>query len=50
MTKKEAQKALYYYNIEYSGYGDYVIEMSPNPNTRLEAGNTVRLLLGEELE
>lgn len=46
LTKKEAQKKLYYYNIEYSGYGDYVIDMSPNPNTRLEAGNTVRLLLG----
>jgi len=50
LTKKEAQKALYYYNVEYSGYGDYVIEMSPNPNTRLEAGNTVRLLLGDIVE
>ena len=50
LTKKEAQKALYYYNIEYSGYGNYVIEMSPSPNTRLEAGSTVRLLLGEEVE
>lgn len=50
MTKKEAQKALYYYNVEYSGYGDYVVDMSPSPNTRLEAGNTVRLLLGEEFE
>lgn len=50
LTKKEAQKALYYYNIEYSGYGEYVVEMSPNPNTRLEAGNTVRLLLGDIVE
>ena len=50
MTKKEAQKSLYYYNVEYSGYGDYVVEMSPSPNTRLEAGSTVRLLLGEENE
>ena len=50
LTKKEAKKLLYYYNIEYSGYGDYVIEMSPNPNTRLEAGNTVRLLLGEKID
>ena len=47
-TKKEAQKELYYYNIEYTGYGDYVIEMSPSPNTRLEAGSTVRLLLGDK--
>ena len=46
MTKKEAQKALYYYNIEYTGYGNYVLEMSPSFNTRLEAGSTVRLLLG----
>lgn len=50
LSKKEAKKALYYYNIEYSGYGDYVVEMSPSPNTRLEAGSTVRLLLGEELD
>lgn len=50
LTKKEAKKQLYYYNVEYAGYGDYVVEMSPNPNTRLEAGSTVRLLLGEEIE
>lgn len=46
-NKKQAQKELYYYNVEYTGYGDIVIEMSPSPNTRLEAGSTVRLLLGE---
>lgn len=50
LTKKEAKKALYYYNVEYTGYGDYVVDMSPNPNTKLEAGNTVRLLLGEKIE
>jgi len=50
LTKKQAKKELYYYNVEYTGYGDYVIDMSPNPNTRLEAGSTVRLLLGDEIE
>lgn len=48
-TKKEAQKALYYYQIEYVGYGNYVIEMSPKAGERLEAGSTVRLLLGNDL-
>ena len=46
MTKKQAQKALYYYTIEYVGYGENILEMSPSAGTRLEAGNVVRLLLG----
>lgn len=45
---KTAKKKLYYYNIEYTGHGDYVIEQSPKPNTRLEAMSTVRILLGEK--
>ncbi len=45
-TKKEAAKDLFYYNVEYSGSGNKVIEQSPTPGTYLAAGSTVRLLLG----
>ena len=50
MSKKEAQKALFYYNVEYTGYGDYVIEQSPSSGTSLPLGSTVRLLLGDKDE
>jgi len=46
LTKKEAKNKLYYYTIEYTGYGDYVIEQSPSSGTSLPLGSTVRLLLG----
>ena len=46
MTKKEAAKALFYYDVEYSGNGDIVITQSPSEGTYLAAGSTVRLLLG----
>ena len=45
-TKKEAAKELFYYNVEYSGVGEMVIDQSPNPGTYLSAGSTVRILLG----
>ena len=45
-TKKEAAKELFYYNIEYTGSGNTVIEQSPSPGTYLSAGSTVRILLG----
>ena len=45
-TKREAAKDLFYYNVEYSGTGEIVVEQSPAPNTYLAAGSTVRLLLG----
>lgn len=45
-TKKEAAKELFYYNIEYSGIGDIVLEQSPTPGTYLAAGSTIRILLG----
>lgn len=48
MTKKQAQRELYYYTIEYTGYGDYVLEQSPSAGTSLPIGSTVRLLLGNE--
>ena len=47
MTKKEAEKNLLYYDITYSGYGNYVISQSPKAGTSLEMGTTIRLLLGE---
>ena len=45
-TKKEAVKDLFYYNVEYSGIGNTVLDQSPSPGTYLAAGSTVRLLLG----
>ena len=45
-NKKEASKDLFYYNVEYSGSGDIVIDQSPKEGTYLSAGSTVRLLLG----
>jgi len=47
LTKKEAKSKLYYYTIEYTGFGDYVIEQSPSAGTSLPLGSTVRLLLGD---
>ena len=45
-TKKEAVKDLFYYNVEYSGSGNTVLDQSPSSGTYLAAGSTVRLLLG----
>ena len=50
MTKKEAAKSLLYYDIQYSGHGDVVINQSPKAGTSLEMGSTVRILLGEKNE
>lgn len=44
--KKEAQKILEKFTVEYSGSGDKVITQSPTAKTRLEEGATVKLLLG----
>ena len=48
LTKHEAEKKLYYYNILYSGHGDVVISQTPTGGTRLEMGSSVRILLGEK--
>ena len=48
LTKKEAEKALIYYDITYSGYGNYVISQSPKADTSLEMGSTIRILLGDK--
>ena len=50
LTKKEAEKALLNYNIQYSGSGNIVISQTPEGNTSLEMGSTVRILLGEKKE
>ena len=45
-TKREASRELFYYNVEYSGTGEMVLDQSPLEGTYLAAGSTVRLLLG----
>ena len=50
LTKREAEKKLLYYDIQYSGRGDYVISQSPTSGTSLEMGSIVRILLGEKKE
>ena len=48
LTKKEAERALLYYDVSYTGRGNYVISQSPEAGTSLEMGSTIRLLLGEK--
>lgn len=47
MNKKEAQKSLLYYTIEYVGYGDTVIDQSPKAGTSLEMGSVIRIMLDD---
>ena len=46
-TKKEATKILksLYFNIEYSGTGDKVIDSSPQEGDRVKEKSTIKLLL-----
>lgn len=46
-TVKEAKKSLKNFEIEYSSSGNKVIEQSPNANTKVVQGSTIRLLLGD---
>ncbi len=46
MTVKEATKALYLFEIEYSGSGDKVIDQSPKSGEKITSDSKVRLLLG----
>lgn len=46
MTVKEATKALYPLEVEYSGNGDKVLEQSPKAGEKVESTYKVRLLLG----
>ena len=50
LTKREAEKKLLYYNVQYSGRGNIVISQSPSSGTTLEMGSGVRILLGEKKE
>ena len=50
LTKKEAEKELINYNIQYTGRGNIVISQSPEAGTTLEMGSSVRILLGEKKE
>ncbi len=46
MSKKEATGCLKNFTVEYSGSGDNVISQSPEENTRIPEGASVRLYLG----
>lgn len=45
MTKKEVQKTLENFTVEYAGTGDKVVSQSPEAGTRVEEKTVVRLLL-----
>ena len=45
MSKKEAQKLLKNFTIEYSGNGDKVVDISPSPGNRIKQRGVVKLLL-----
>lgn len=45
MTKKEAIKTLYGFNVEYSGSGETVIEQNPKGNSKAKENSTVKILL-----
>ena len=44
-TKKEAKKLLQGFNVEFTGDGDNVIDTSPNVNSRVKEGSTIKVLL-----
>lgn len=46
MTVKEATKALYLFEVEYSGSGDKVVDQTPKGGESITSDSKVRLLLG----
>ena len=48
LTKKEAKKLLYNFDISFVGDGNIVLEQSIKPNTRYYETGTIRLLMGNE--
>ena len=44
-NKKEAKKLLQGFKVEFTGDGDSVIDTSPNVNTRVKEGSTIKVLL-----
>ena len=45
MSKKEAQKLLKNFTIEYSGEGEKIVDISPSPGNRIKQNGVVKLLL-----
>lgn len=45
MSKREAQRALKLFTIEYSGVGEKVVDMSPSAGSRIKQNGVVKLLL-----
>ena len=48
MKKEDAKKELVNFTVEYSGVGDYIIDQSPEANTKHEDRAIVRLMLGDK--
>ena len=46
MDRKDALSYLKEFNIEYSGSGDKIISMSPEPGSSVILNSTVRVMLG----
>ena len=46
MTPKEAHNYIKDFNIEYSGTGNKIISISPEPGNNIPIGSTIRLMLG----
>ena len=46
LTVEEAKKTLKGFSIEYSGEGENIVYQSPNANTYIKEGGTVKLMLG----
>ena len=46
MNVKEAREYLKEFNVEYSGSGDTIIDMSPEAGSSISINSTVRLMLG----
>lgn len=48
LTKKEAKKYLTFFDIEYVGSGDVVVEQTPKAGTRYYETGTIKLLMGDK--
>ena len=48
MKPKEVRQLLKNFEIEYSGTGNKIVSMSPEPGTKIPIGSTIRLMLEKE--
>ncbi|WP_079709358.1 stage V sporulation protein D [Paraliobacillus ryukyuensis] len=48
MTKNDLQENMFNLSIEASGDGDVIVDQSPEPGTKVEPGDTIRLYFAEE--